>query len=165
MLSKNILVGLVIVLLVGGFLVYKLHIASPTPPQAEIAETDNDQDSQDENNDTQEPPEFTWSFEEANSINLDGLPETDLFLEASYTDGTTLRKHIDTTPGSCNELPEADEGSLPGTANVQCYSAGLGYRYKITEGVAAYQVERLTFEEALPDYESPEYQYEVVAEF
>lgn len=110
-------------------------------------------------------PSFMWRFEKADTLNLDGNPNTDIFLELTYENGVIENKLIDTVPGSCNDLPDLDTGSVENSTNIQCYSAGLGYRYKITQGENAYLVERKTFEEALPDYNPPPYEYETVAEF
>lgn len=110
-------------------------------------------------------PSFAWKFVPAISLNLDGNPETNIFLEAKYEDGTVQNKLIDTTPGSCNDLPDTEDDSLPNTTNIQCYSAGLGYKFKITKGESSYLVQRLTFEEGQPDYVPPLYLYEVIAEF
>lgn len=107
---------------------------------------------------------FEWRFEEADTLNLDGVPNTNVFLEVTYENGETLNKLIDTTAGSCNELPEKEADSAENSTDIQCYSAGLGHRFKITKGPASYRVERKTFEEALPDYTPPDYQYEVIAE-
>lgn len=110
-------------------------------------------------------PVFTWKFEKADSFNLDGMPETDIFLEATYSNGIVRKELIDTTPGGCNALPDPDRDSVSGTETIQCYSAGLGQRFKIIKGKESYLVQRKTFEEALPDYTPPPYQYETVAEF
>ncbi len=111
------------------------------------------------------PPIFKWKFEEADSFNLDGFRETNIFLDVTYPNLKTESKLIDTTPGSCSELPEVQKDSILGTTNIQCYSAGIGYIFKITAGTNSYLVQRKTFEESLPDYEPPTYDYEVVAEF
>lgn len=108
---------------------------------------------------------FAWSYEKAESKNLDGLPNTDVVLAVTYADGSVIKKVIDTTPGGCNDLPENDADSVQGSESAQCYSAGLGYRYKVTKGPDSYRVERKTFEEGQPDYTPPLYQYEVIAEF
>ena len=108
---------------------------------------------------------FVWKYEKANSLNPDGNPQTKVFLEAKYFNGKVESKLIDTTDGSCNDLPEKEAGSVPNGANIQCYYAGLGYRYKITKGIDSYQVQRKAFEEALPNHTPPLYKYEVVAEF
>lgn len=107
---------------------------------------------------------FSWSYEEADSLNPDGMPETDIYLEAVYGDGARERVMIDTVPSSCNALPDADSDSLPGSTTVQCYGAGLGYRYKVTRGEDAYLVQRQEFEEATPEYEPVPQNYEVIAE-
>lgn len=112
-----------------------------------------------------EPPVFFWRFEQADTLNLDGIPNTKVFLEATYSNGKVQGRLIDTNPGGCNELPDSEPDSLSGTKDVQCYVAGLGQRYKITKGVQSYEVKRKTFEEALPDYNPPAYEYDLVAEF
>ncbi|MES2930745.1 MAG: hypothetical protein V4665_03095 [Patescibacteria group bacterium] len=114
---------------------------------------------------TAEPPVFAWKYEKADSLNLDGIPNTNIFLEAKYPGGEVQRKLVDTTHGSCNDLPDSDKDSVPGTLNIQCYSAGLGYRFKIVQGEKSYLVKRKTFEEALPDQNPPAYEYETVSEF
>jgi hypothetical protein len=111
-----------------------------------------------------EASSFTWRYEKADSLNLDGLPETNIFLEVKYTNEEIETKLIDTTPGSCNDLPDSEEDSVINSTVIQCYSAGLGYTFKITKGVDSYLVMRKTFEEGLPDYEPPMYEYETVAE-
>ncbi|MCF7831899.1 MAG: hypothetical protein K9M36_03380 [Candidatus Pacebacteria bacterium] len=113
---------------------------------------------------TTQAPVFVWKFEEADSLNLDGFPETDIIIEATYSGGKVETKLIDTTPGGCNTLPDSRD-DISGAETIQCYSAGLGYHFRITKGDNSYKVERKTFEEALPNYEPPVYEYEVVAEF
>jgi hypothetical protein len=98
-------------------------------------------------------PTFTWSYEADDSLNPDGNPQTNVFLSVRYPNGITKRSLIDTTQGSCNELYEAELDSVAGSANIQCYYAGLGYVFKITKGEKAYLVQRKEFEEASPDYE------------
>lgn len=112
-----------------------------------------------------EPPTFTWKYDKADTLNLDGIPNTNVFLEATYDSGATERKLIATTPGGCNDLPDPEKDSVPNSAISQCYSAGLGYRFKITKGESSYLIKRKTFEEASPDYNPPASDYEVVSEF
>ena len=112
-----------------------------------------------------QPSTFTWRYEKATTLNLDGIPNTDIFLEMTYPNGEVRRMLIDTTPGSCNDLPDTDADSVPNSTTIQCYSAGLGYRYKVTKGEHSYIVQRKTFEEALPDNNPPAYEYEVIREF
>lgn len=140
------------------YFVYKAYFSNSVP-------TDISSVSQNENVENSKPPVFVWKFEEASTLNLDGLPETNVFLEATYSNKKNERKLIDTTPGGCNELPDSDEDSVQNSNDMQCYSAGLGYRFKITRGDNAYQVKRKMFEEGLPNYEPPVYRYEIVAEF
>lgn len=107
---------------------------------------------------------FVWRFEEADSLNPDGMPETEICLDVTYTDGSVVTELVDTTHASCNALPDTDADSVPGTSNIQCYGAGLGYRFKITRGEESYLVQRKMFEEASPEYEPPVQEYETVSE-
>jgi hypothetical protein len=109
-------------------------------------------------------PVFAWKYNEADSLSPDGTPETIIILSVTYSDGKVETKTIDTIAGGCNELSDSID-SVPGSKSMQCYSAGLGYRFKITKGNTSYLIERKTFEEALPDYNPPSYEYKVVAEF
>lgn len=108
---------------------------------------------------------FSWKYEKATSLNLDGIPETNIFLEVGYENGTVNSKLVDTTPMGCNDLPDSKEVVVSGSNVAQCYGAGLGYWFKVTQGPNSYLVERKQFEEALPDQEPVTYQYEVIAEF
>jgi hypothetical protein len=110
-------------------------------------------------------PTFTWNFENASSLNPDGIPQTNVYLTATYQDGTIISKKIDTTDGSCNELPDADKDSLDHTTVIQCYAAGFGYTYKIVKGSDTYLVQRKGFEEATPEQKPVDYKYETVSEF
>lgn len=111
------------------------------------------------------PPVFMWKYEKDDSFNLDGVPQTNIFLEATYPNGAVETKLIDTTESSCNDLPDSEEDSVLNSTTIQCYGAGLGYSFKITKGENSYFIERKMFEEALPDYDPPLYEYEVVSEF
>lgn len=108
---------------------------------------------------------FMWEYKSAATLNPDGIPETEVYLVATYANGKKETKLIDTIPSSCNDLPDAEEGSVNGTKNIQCYGAGLGFKFKITKGESSYQVQRQMFEEASSDYNPPRYDYVVVAEF
>ncbi len=111
-----------------------------------------------------ESPVFAWSYKKATSLNPDGMPNTDVFLTVNYGNGVTQTKLIDTTPGSCNDLPDRDADSVPNSTNIQCYAAGLGYRFKITKGSLAYLVQRKEFEEGTPESKPTTQKYQVVAE-
>lgn len=145
----------VIIVLAVCFFLYKKyispHVNTISTPEGNISSTID--------------PVFLWSYKKDISLNLDGQPNTIIFLEAKYDNNSILTKTIDSTPGSCNDLPESDRDSLLGTINIQCYSAGLGYRFKIIKGEEEYLVLRKTFEESLPAYTPPVYEYEVVASF
>lgn len=123
-----------------------------------------------DNSETQIPPSeleqtFTWHFEESETSNLDGFPQTDIYLTATYDD-EKIEKNIDTVDGGCSESGEdIYESDIPGVGSIQCYYAGLGQEYRITENNNVYFVERKLFEEALPDTTPPSYEWEVIAEF
>lgn len=108
---------------------------------------------------------FNWRYEPALTLNLDGNPNTNVFLEVAYANGVVKDKFIATTPMSCNTLTETKEIIAPNSSVAQCYGAGLGYLFKVTKGENSYSVERKTFEEALPDTKNPVYKYEAILEF
>ncbi len=113
---------------------------------------------------TDTPQTFAWKYEQADSLNLDGIPETNVFLELIYPSGLIEKKLIDTTPGGCNDLPEHDPESIPGLATAQCYSAGLGYLFRVIQGTESYMVQRKIFEEASPEYTPSVETYETILE-
>lgn len=108
---------------------------------------------------------FNWEFEETSALNLDGQPQTEVYLRATYENNISDRKLIDTVDGSCSELPGKYEGDISNTGKVQCYFAGLGQQYRITSGENLYIIERKLFEEALPDSPPINYEWEPLAEF
>jgi len=108
---------------------------------------------------------FQWSFEQADTLNLDGQAQTNVYLLATYENGKSERKLIDTVDGSCSELPGKYEGDVSDTGKVQCYAAGLGQQYRITKPANSYVIEGKLFEEALPDSKPADYKWESVAEF
>ncbi len=152
----------IILLLVLGFLVYfKLHNATPS-----VIKTN--QNGNTDTTQTTTPPVFSWRYTVASSLNPDGNPQTNLFLDVTYTDGQTKSKLISVENGSCNALPEpgkADTDMLEHTTIVQCYYAGQGFLYKIVRGERAYQILQKEFEEGSPEYIPPEQEYKSVAEF
>lgn len=110
-------------------------------------------------------PIFSWEFEEADSLNLDGQPETNVILTITHEGKVPQRKLVETSQSGCNELPDPEEGSVPGTTAVLCYGAGLGYMFKITQSTEAYLIERKMFEEGSPDHTPLSQEYEVIHEF
>lgn len=110
-------------------------------------------------------PSFVWRYEKADSLNLDGQPKTNIFLDVVYPNKVTQKKLIATVDGGCNDLSDSNEDHVANSTVAQCYYAGLGYHFKITQGAKSYLVLRKTFEEALPSSNPPIYKYETVAEF
>ncbi|MFN3187954.1 MAG: hypothetical protein ACK42D_00190 [Candidatus Paceibacteria bacterium] len=150
-------IGFLVLIIVGvSYFTYRDYLNSPTTEVENI---------QEEATINKEAEIYAWRFAKADTLNLDGNPNTNIFLEITYSNGGTEEKLIDTTHGSCNEIPDTNEDITLNSKMIQCYAAGLGHRYKITTGSESHMVERKTFEEAIPDYEPPEYEYEVVAEF
>lgn len=152
-------IALSLLLLFGlTILIYKRYVTSPNIN--EVSEATVQEQIQNSG-----LPVFVWKYEKDDSLNPDGQPNTNIFLEAKYPSGITETKLIDTTPGSCNDLPESDIDTVPGSTNIQCYSAGLGYTFKITKGENSYIIKRKIFEEASPEYNPPLQEYQVVSEF
>jgi hypothetical protein len=106
---------------------------------------------------------FAWVHEADESLRADGQPQTNISVEVKYTDGTAARHFIHTVPMSCSVLEEQGSDSVA-TSTLQCYAAGLGYRYKISKGNVSYLVYQKAFEEALPDQKPIDYEYHVVGE-
>lgn len=152
--GRAVVVSILFVLGAGVF-VYKTYFTTTPSVETPVQETVG----------TTEPPVFVWKYEKANTLNLDGLPKTNVFLEATYSNGVVERKLIATTDGGCNDLPESDKDSVPTSTDAQCYAAGLGYHFKVTKGSLSYLVQKKRFEEASPDYTPPVSVYEVVGEF
>lgn len=111
------------------------------------------------------PATFNWRFEEASTNNLDGNPQTNVYLTINH-DGRSMERLVDTVDGDCNIVEgERYEDDISNAGSVQCYAAGLGQQYRVTQGQYIFLVERKLFEEALPDVTPPVYEWEVVAEF
>jgi hypothetical protein len=151
--SRSLIV--ILVMVVGFFTIRFLD----QKRSAEIRENESTEETVDSN-----PKSFEWKFEKSDSLNLDGLPNTDVFVEVTYENGEVKSPLVDTQPGGCSALDSTDEDNALGSKSAQCYGAGLGYTYKITKGEDSYQVKRKQFEEALPNYNPTTTEYEVVAE-
>ncbi len=160
MKSRNILILVISLTLIIVAMFGYLKKNQQTNSSTEMLEV-----TKQENLKNSESPVFVWNFEDDDSLNLDGNPQTNIYIEAKYPNGVVLNKLVDTTAGSCNILPEVSEDIVPYSSIIQCYSAGLGYRYKIIKEQESYIVQRKTFEEALPNYNPPVYEYETVLEF
>lgn len=107
-------------------------------------------------------PTFTWQY----SPLLDpDFPKTRITLTATYPNGTTTSKDIDTPDGSCNEYSEPDVDVYDQSTMIICYAAGLGHYYKVVEKGGAYLVMRKTFEEGSPEYNPPQQQFQTIATF
>jgi hypothetical protein len=157
---RNFFIGramvLCILLIVGlGIWGYKTYFSRPTTSEVVQPNT--------EENKT--PPTFIWKYKKSSTLNLDGKPNTDIFLEVTYSNGKIQSKLIDTTPGGCNDLPDLEKDSVSNSTVIQCYYAGLGYLFKVTKGETTYFVQRKIFEETSPDYSPTRQKYETVAEF
>lgn len=154
-------ITLATIVLVGLFVYF--HFYHVTPPAL-----DPDHTSGTSTTEITVPPVFSWRYTEASSLNPDGNPQTNVFLDALYQNGETKSKLIGVENGSCNALPEsgkADTDVLPHTSVIQCYYAGQGFLYKIVRGERSYQILQKEFEEGSPDYVPPEQSYKPVNEF
>lgn len=108
---------------------------------------------------------FVWQFEPNNASSTpDGFPQTNVFVEVKYPSNIARKIFVETVPMSCNELDEVAMDAVAGSKEMQCYAAGRGYRYKITKGEESYLIQRMAFEEALPDQPAPSHDYHVISE-
>jgi hypothetical protein len=147
-------IGFVVLIIVGLiYFGYKTYLNRNPEPSVEIKESTSNID-----------PIFTWKYEPDDSLNPDGLPQTNVYLEASY-DGDVVRKLIFTAPGGCNDLPEKEKDSVPNSTVAQCYAAGYGDLFKITRGEKSFLVMHKIFEEGSPEYTPNETKYTAIAEF
>ena len=161
MTLRNFFVGravvFIILLIIGfAFFAYKKYSPTTTMPTETPTETSTENTG---------PVAFTWKYEEATSLNPDGNPNTNVFLEAKYSNGKTMSRLITVSPGSCNDLPDVPSDSVINSTAIQCYHAGLGYRFKITKSTTSYLIMRQVFEEGSPEYNPPVTNYEVDSQF
>lgn len=145
----------VLVIIALGIYIYKTYInprldnTTPITNDSEVIKT--------------KEPVFSWRYEIDDSLNGDGLPQTNVYLDVSYSN-RKIDKLIATVPGGCNDLPDKEKDSAPNSVVAQCYAAGYGDLFKIIKGSNAYLVMRKVFEEASPDYNPKPQEYEVVYE-
>ncbi|MEO5646090.1 MAG: hypothetical protein ABIO57_03430 [Candidatus Paceibacterota bacterium] len=152
---KNSTKTLLVIIAVIAIVVITLFITrTTTSPKAEIL--------------TAEQPTsiitgFAWRYEKG-SNDADGLPQTQIFLDTTHTDGKVTSIKIDEVQGSCNTIDAAkdDKDIVSGTTKIQCYAAGMGEWYKIVKAEKAYEVRRKYFEETSPDMTPTNYQYETI---
>ncbi len=150
---KQILLAVAVIALIIPVVLFVLN----TEPAAEVVST--------EGTSTNATTTFAWRFEEAQTNNLDGIPQTNIYLTIEHSN-KKIEQRVDTVDGSCSEMEgEKYEGDVSDTGNIQCYAAGLGQQYRITQSKYVFFVERKLFEEALPDTVAPVYEWEVVKEF
>jgi hypothetical protein len=109
-------------------------------------------------------PVFSWKYEADDSLNGDGLPQTNVYLEVSYSSLEKTSRLIATVPGSCNDLPDREKDSALNSSVAQCYAAGYGDLFKVIKGERSFMVMRKVFEEASPEYDPPVQPYKVVLE-
>lgn len=111
------------------------------------------------------PPVFVWRYATSTERNPDGIPKTIVYLEVTYPNETPTRKLIDTTDGSCNDLPDSEADVAPYSTLIQCYYAGLGFKFKVVKIGSTYKVMRKQFEEGAPNQTPSNYPYETIIEF
>ena len=113
-----------------------------------------------------EAPIFEWKFEKAETLNPDGLPAVEVYLQAAYG-GDAIAKLISTEPGGCNVVKDdTKEKDIAADSSVAlCYAAGAGARFKVVKGESSYKVMKQEFEEGSPEYNPPIQSYKTIAEF
>ena len=154
---RGIVFGIVIVI---GIIFFAYKAYAPVSPEPVVPVTP----VQDTAVLSTEPPVFAWKFEYDVTKNLDGLPQTNVILVATY-DTEKVSKRVATVPGGCNDLQEKEKDSVPNSTVAQCYAAGAGDRFKVVKGPDSYLVMKKVFEEGSPEYNPPVQPYEMVAEF
>lgn len=107
-------------------------------------------------------PIFAWTY---NSFEEEEIPRSTIGLVATYPDGTTDTKEIDTVQGGCNDYANPDEDVYTKSTMIICYYAGFGNYYKIVQSDSKYLVKRKMFEEGGEDYNPPQLPFETIAEF
>jgi hypothetical protein len=147
---KIIVYFLVVTLLVGGVHIASKKNAVPVKEELPVVIV------------PQGKPQFTWSY---SSFEKDHIPQTILSLTASYQNGATTTKIIDTIEGGCNEYANRDADVYTSSQMIICYYAGLGRYYKVVENGNTYSVKRKVFEEGSPYYKPPVFLFETVSMF
>lgn len=107
-------------------------------------------------------PTFTWNYR---SFEKNDLPHSDISLVATYSNGMSKTKLIDTIEGGCNEYVSPDKDVYKDSTMIICYYAGFGQYYKVVERDGGYDVQRREFEEASPDYNPPKQEFKTIATF
>ena len=110
-------------------------------------------------------PSFHWGYEQLGKAGEDEIPRAKVSLTARYADGTETTKEIDTIDGSCNTYTDYEPGIYPRSQMIICYYAGFGRYYKVVESEGAYLVQRREFEEATPDHDPPQQEFQTIARF
>ncbi len=105
---------------------------------------------------------FEWVY---TTYTKDEIPRTDISIKATYEDGTTETKKVDTIQGSCNKYTERDADVYPSSQMIICYYAGLGRYYKVVKNENIYRVQRKEFEESSPDYSPPQQTFQTIIQF
>jgi len=136
---------------VGEYGESKKHQTSDTDPINSI------HNSQAENSSA----DTSWVFEEASTNNLDGKPQTNIFLTVKKGD-REIEQLIDTVDGDCSLGRE----NMNEDIEVRCYYAGLGQWYRVNHVADdTYLVERKLHEEALPDVDVKNYEWEIITKY
>lgn len=108
-------------------------------------------------------PTFSWKLDYTDETEY---PETTLFLTATYENGVTNTKEIDTAQGSCNTYDNPkNEEVYKNSEMIICYYAGLGHYYKIVQSENEFLVQRRVFEEGSPEYTPPVLPFETIKTF
>lgn len=157
MRSKVLIALAIVFVLLLGYILLSGTVRIGESDQASLSETATTTEAADKGE-----PVFEWSYDLDESGEI---PRSIVALTASYADGTSVEKEIDTVDGTCNEYPEPDTDIYPGSTMIICYYAGFGQYYKVVESGGLYVVQRRVFEEASPEYDPPVQGYEALASF
>lgn len=109
---------------------------------------------------SQAVPDFSWRFEEATTNNPDGNPQTSIYLNLTYSGSDSIDSRlVDTSDGGCTVSVDVADKSI-----IQCYYAGAGNYYKVTQGDKKFVILKKGFEEGSPDYNPPAQEYKPFVE-
>ncbi len=154
-MSKQFSIIVIVILVVAGFAGY---FATKNSTETPIPEKNN----QEKDWALLGAPTFEWKYA---PFEKDFIPYNVISLVATYPDGATRVKEIDTIEGGCNEYVNPDKDVYLKSTEIICYYAGFGRYYKVVEEGKEYLVKRKEFEEASPDHNPPVQDFMVIERF
>lgn len=148
------IIGIIFILVAGiALIIFSRKDAANLPV--------NDFPSVTQSDEVRSNPQFEWRYETSEKAQI---PQTQISLIASYSDQTSKVKVIDMVEGSCNIYDKRDADVYIKSDEIICYYAGLGRYYKVVKAEDGFKVKRKIFEEASPEYNPPQQEFEIIDE-